>query len=126
MQNTPQRNVRELNARYNQQHEFSMEQKSKSRRGLIRRLSVLGLFVVIIFISTIFSLHSQEKILNEKLEKKRNFEQEFARLQVEQKDLQIEIENLNNLDYIAEVARKDYYLSKPGEIIFKVTSPSSD
>ncbi|UTW70561.1 septum formation initiator family protein [Anaerobacillus sp. HL2] len=31
-----------------------------------------------------------------------------------------EIKNLNDLEYISEIARRDYYLTKPGEIIFKV------
>ncbi|MDI3410420.1 septum formation initiator family protein [Bacillus sonorensis] len=39
-------------------------------------------------------------------------------------DLKDEIVKLKDEDYVAELARKDYYLSKDGEIIFKFDEKS--
>ncbi|MCT8136381.1 septum formation initiator family protein [Anaerobacillus sp. CMMVII] len=75
---------------------------------------------------TIFTLHSQNSVLEQKLEKKQLLEKEMAKLELMERDLYDEIANLNNLEYISEIARRDYFLSKPGEIIFKVTPTSSD
>ncbi|QOY37474.1 FtsB family cell division protein [Anaerobacillus isosaccharinicus] len=126
MKSAQQRKVRELNSHYIEQHETQMEQKSKSKKGLVRRLSALGVFVVFVIALTVITLHSQKTVLGEKIEKKQLLDQELAKLELVERDLRDEIENLNNLNYISEIARRDYYLSKPGEIIFKVTQSSSD
>lgn len=126
MSSEQQRKVRELNSHYIEQHETHLEYKTKSKKGLIRRLVALGLFIITILFLTGMTLHSQNSVLNEKLEKKQQLEKELARLQLVERDLKDEVENLHNLEYISEIARRDYFLSKPGEIIFKVTSTSSD
>ncbi len=126
MSSEHQRKVRELNSHYIEQHETQMEQRSKSKKGLIRRLTALGLFVILIIAGTAITLHSQNSVLNEKLEKKQILEKELARLHIVERDLNDEIMNLNNLEYISEIARRDYFLSRPGEIIFKVAPSSSD
>jgi cell division protein DivIC len=121
-----QRKVSELNSRYTQQHEFQVEQKSKSRKGLVRRLGALSVFVVFVIAATTITLYSQNSVLGSKLEKKQALEQELAKLELVERDLTNEVENLNNLEYISEIARRDYFLSKPGEIIFKVAPTSTD
>lgn len=126
MKSVQQRKVRELNSHYIEQHETQMEQKSKSKKGLVRRLSALSVFVVFVIALTVITLHSQKTVLGEKIEKKQLLDQELAKLELVERDLRDEIENLNNLEYISEIARRDYFLSKPGEIIFKVTQTSSD
>jgi cell division protein DivIC len=126
MKSVQQRKVRELNSHYIEQHETQMEQKSKSRKGLVRRLSALSFFVVFVLMLTVITLQSQNTVLGEKLEKKELLEEELAKLELDERDLRDEIDNLNNLEYISEIARRDYFLSRPGEIIFKVTQTSSD
>lgn len=126
MDRMQQRKVRELNSRYIEQHEIQMEQKAKGRKGLVRRLCLLSFFVVFVISLTAITLHSQQIVLDEKLEKKLRLEQELAKLQLAERDLLYEIDNLNNLEYISEIARRDYFLSKPGEIIFKVAPTTSD
>lgn len=103
-----------------------MEKNSKRQKGIVRRLSTLGIFVIIAILVTTLTLQSQKNVLENKLEKKQQLETEVAHIQLIERDLQDEIENLNNLEYISEIARRDYYLTKPGEIIFKVTPTTSD
>jgi cell division protein DivIC len=126
MKSAQQKKVKELNSHYIEQQEIVREQKSKGKKGLVRRLNCLGIFVAIIILVTGLTLHSQASVLENKLEKTEQLAAEFAYVQLVERDLQDEIASLNNLEYISEIARRDYYLTKPGEIIFKVTTNSSD
>lgn len=126
IKSTQQRKVREFNSYYREQQEIAMEKNSKRQKGIVRRLSTLGIFVIIAILVTTLTLQSQKNVLENKLEKKQQLETEVAHIQLIERDLQDEIENLNNLEYISEIARRDYYLTKPGEIIFKVTPTTSD
>lgn len=121
-----QRKVRELNSYYRGQQEIAIEENSKSQKLLFRRLGALGIFVVIAILVTTLTLQSQKSVLENKLEKKQQLETEVAHIQLIERDLHDEVKNLNNLEYISEIARRDYYLTKPGEIIFKVTPMTSD
>lgn len=126
MKSTQQRKVREFNSYYREQQEIAMEKNSKRQKGIVRRLSTLGIFLIIAILVTTLTLQSQKSVLENKLEKKQQLETEVAHIQLIERDLQDEVENLNNLEYISEIARRDYYLTKPGEIIFKVTPTTSD
>ncbi|WNF37070.1 septum formation initiator family protein [Bacillaceae bacterium IKA-2] len=126
MKSAQQRKVREFNSSYREQQEIAIEKNSKSQKGLFRRLSALGIFVVIAILVTTITLHSQKSVLENSFEKKQQLEMEVARTQFIERDLLDEVKNLNNLEYISEIARRDYYLTKPGEIIFKITPRTSD
>lgn len=126
MKSAQQGKVKELNSYYIEQQEKVIGQKSKTHKGLIRRLSVLGIFVAIVIVVTGLTLYSQKSILDDKLAKNQQLEADFAYQQLVERDLHDEIESLNNLEYISEIARRDYYLTKPGEIIFKVSPNTSD
>lgn len=126
MQSSQQRKVRELNSHYIEQHETMLERKTISRRGLYRRLSALGLFIAIVLCFTFFTLQSQRSVLEDKQGKVQLLQDELAQLELAQRDLNDEIIKLNDLEYISEIARRDYYLSKPGETIFKITTSTSD
>lgn len=121
-----QRKVREFNSYYREQQEIAIEKISNSQKLLVRRLCALGIFVVIAISVTTLTLQSQKSVLENKLEIKQQLKTEVAQVQLIERDLQDEVENLNNLEYISEIARRDYYLTKPGETIFKVTPMTSD
>lgn len=121
-----QRNIREMNSHYKEEREAIMQRQFKKRKGFYRRLGLLGVFVVIVFSLTFLSLHSKNRALGEKQETKERLETKLAQLQLEEQNLVDEIEKLNDLEYIAEVARRDYFLTKPGEIIFKLPAQSAD
>lgn len=126
MKSAQQGKVKELNSYYIEQQQKVISQKSKTHKGFIRRLSVLGIFVAIVIVVTGLTLYSQKSILDDKLAKNEQLEADFAYQQLVERDLHDEIESLNNLEYISEIARRDYYLTKPGEIIFKVSPITSD
>ncbi|ADC49714.1 MULTISPECIES: FtsB family cell division protein [Alkalihalophilus] len=118
--------VREMDSQYIEKREQELEFQAKKRRGLIRRLSVLGIFGFILAGIASVTFYAQASTINEKQEEKQALEQELELLKAEEKRLEQEIINYNDLDYIAEIARRDYYLSKPGETLFKLPDSSAD
>ncbi|MDV2686765.1 septum formation initiator family protein [Alkalihalophilus sp. As8PL] len=118
--------VREMDSKYIEKREQELEFQAKKRRGLIRRLSVLGIIGFILAGIASVTFYAQASSINEKQEEKLALEQELELLKAEESRLEQEIINYNDLDYIAEIARRDYYLSKPGETLFKLPDSSAD
>jgi cell division protein DivIC len=108
----------------NSPYYISQEQKEKMlqrrRKGLIRRLTVFGILVAVVSYVMISTLFSQAAALDEKLKEKKRLQHELTELKKEQKLLEEEIVKLNDDEYIAKIARRDYFLSKDGEIIFNI------
>lgn len=118
--------VRQFQSHLVEQHEIEMEMKSRKKRGLFRRLCALSVFVIVVAVTTVLTLHSQNSVFEQKREQKELLEKELNKLVLLERDLLDEAQNLTNLEYISEIARRDYFLTKPGEIIFKVTNTPSD
>lgn len=94
--------------------------KKKRKKGLIRRLAVLALVMLASFVIITTKLISQASAIDEKIEEKEKLKEELSNLQEEQKQLEEEIKKLNDDEYIAKLARRDYFLSDEGEIIFNI------
>lgn len=97
--------------------------RKKRRRGLIRRL--MAFFILLSL--TVGSLYSVVRTQEQKLvsieQKKLQTEKSLAQVTSQQKELNRKIKLLNNKEYIGELARQKYFMSKKGEIIF--TSPKT-
>lgn len=88
--------------------------------GKRRRLKLLAILMALFLLwAGSIWLGQQEKLAEQREELARK--QEEAR-QVKQRQIELteEIKRLHDLEYIGEVARRDYFLSKPGEMIFKI------
>ncbi|WP_216831207.1 FtsB family cell division protein [Alkalihalobacterium elongatum] len=120
------RKIRELDASFNRAQEQVSEERLRKRRGLFRRLTAFAVVVVTLSVIAFMTIHTQAQLLDEKTEEKKALEAKLEALQLEQIHLETEIENYNDLDYIAEIARRDYFLSKDGEILFKLPKLSTD
>lgn len=112
--------VTELNNSFVQEQERIHQEQQRKRRGLKRRLAVLGIISVILGSGVLMAIHTQASTLNVKLAEKAELEQTLEQLQLEEAALKEEIKNYSDLDYIGEIARRDYYLSNKGEVLFKV------
>jgi len=105
---------------------YVLEQEKKEKRALRRRRITVARFVllsvILIAISSalVNALISQSADIEAKIEEKKRLEKRIEELEKQQKQLEEEIKKLNDDDYIAELARKHYFLSKDGEIIFTV------
>jgi cell division protein DivIC len=95
---------------------FKMEHKRK----LMRRLTAFGA-VALIILGTLFSaLISQNGNLNEKKQELASAKQSLDELEQQQKQSEEELVRLQDDEYIAKLARKDYFFSEDGEIIFNI------
>ncbi|MGM8213033.1 FtsB family cell division protein [Virgibacillus sp. W0430] len=105
-----------------QQYDVYMERQKKKKQRLIRRLA-LFFIVAVLAISMLATYHVKQRILHaEKKEQYEQLEEELAALKKEEKNLQEEIDLLNDEEYVLEIARTNYFFSKKGELIFKITN----
>ncbi|WP_404330660.1 septum formation initiator family protein [Mesobacillus maritimus] len=114
------RNISKLENEYTQQSEKAGIAEKRKRKVLFRRLAVLFVMISIISVVMISTFISRTSALESKLDEKERLEMELADLQKDQKHLEEEIVKLNDEEYIAKLARRDYFLSQEGEIIFNL------
>lgn len=98
--------------------------KKKRRKGLYRRLVAYGLFLALSIGGMTSVIASQSDQLQEEQNKKQQLEKQLAKAKDKQEALKREIELLHDDEYIGKIARRDYYMSKEGEIIF--AKPEAD
>ncbi|MFC0559596.1 FtsB family cell division protein [Halalkalibacter alkalisediminis] len=118
--------VREMDKAYIQQREQELELERRKRRGLFRRLSALAIIILVLGTMGFVTIYAQAQSLEDKKQDKLALEQQIEQLKAEEKRLHQDIVNYNDLDYIAEIARRDYYLTKPGETLFKLPDSQSN
>ncbi|MFS0865401.1 FtsB family cell division protein [Fredinandcohnia sp. 179-A 10B2 NHS] len=114
------KNVTQLQSTYIEKYQQEEQMLSVKRRGLIRRLIAFSIIAALISYVVISTMVSQHKAMNEKQEQKEKLQEQLTTLKDEQVILEEEIVKLNNDEYIEKIIRRDYFLSKEGEIIFKV------
>ncbi|MCM2991123.1 septum formation initiator family protein [Bacillus safensis] len=122
--NKRKRNIAQIQNDYQKQMEQQAQRLKRKRRGLLRRLTVFGVIVLMFAVLVTSALWSQSSSLKEKEEKKVALEKELKKLQTKQEDISDEIKKLKNKEYVLELARRDYYMSKKGEKIFDVGNKS--
>ncbi|BDG45497.1 septum formation initiator family protein [Parageobacillus sp. KH3-4] len=124
--NVPRRtNVTKLQSSYISAQEEKRTKASRRRRIAIVRFVFFGALLASLSSIFFYTLHSQSKDIEAKLADKKRVEQQLDKLEKQQKQLEDEIKKLHDDEYIAELARKKYYLSKEGEIIFVVPEKKS-
>jgi cell division protein DivIC len=122
--NKRKRNIAQIQNDYQKQMEQQAQRLKRKRRGLLRRLTVFGVIALMFVVLVISALWSQSSSLKEKEEKKVALEKELKQLQTKQEDISDEIKKLKSKEYVLELARRDYYMSKKGEKIFDVGNKS--
>lgn len=122
--NKRKRNIAQIQNDYQKQMEQQAQRLKRKRRGLLRRLTVFGVVVLMFAVLVTSALWSQSSLLKEKEEKKVALEKELKQLQTKQEDISDEIKKLKSKEYVLELARRDYYMSKKGEKIFDVGNKS--
>lgn len=102
----------------------SLQQKKDRRKaqkkGLYRRLAVFAVIVVIAFSVLTHTFIGQKKLLAVKEQEKQDLIIELAEKEEEQAMLASQLEKLNDDEYIAKLARQEYFLSDKNEIIFSL------
>src|SRR5690625_5532113 len=101
-----------------------MERQKRKKQRLVRRL-VLFSVIVLLAVGSLTTYHVNQRILHaEKNEQYQQLKKQMTSLENEEKNYQEEISLLNNEEYVLEIARTNYFLSKEGELIFKILDES--
>lgn len=117
---TKKKTVTKLDSSYVDQYDAYIERQKRKKKRLIRRL-VLFAAVVVVVIGSMATYHFKQISLQEEKEEQYNqMEDELATLKKEEGHLRQEIKLLNNEEYVLEIARTNYFLSKEGELIFNI------
>ncbi|MBB6447462.1 FtsB family cell division protein [Bacillus benzoevorans] len=116
--------ITKLKTQYAVQQEEGQLLAARRKKVLIRRLSAFFVLTAVIAFLMVSTVVSQNHAEAKKLEEKEQLEKELAGLKNDEASLKDEIVKLNDDDYIAKLARKEYFLSEKDEIIF--TLPKKD
>ena len=115
-----QRNISKMQTTYVKQQENKEIASAKKRKLLMRRLSLFFIFACVISYFMISSSISQTTMYEAKLAQKQKLDDEYAALKKQENILKENIVKLNDKEYIAKLARKEYFFSKKNEIIFNI------
>jgi cell division protein DivIC len=114
------RNIAKLQNQYSTQQESMEVSSARKRKLLYRRLMVFLIIAGSISFFMISTYVSQLSALEEKEATKKQLEKQLIGLEKNQQILEEEIIKLNDDEYIAKLARKEYFLSEDNEIIFNL------
>jgi cell division protein DivIC len=114
------RNIAKLQNQYSTQQESMEVSSARKRKLLYRRLMVFLIMAGSISFFMISTYVSQLSALEEKEATKKELEKQLMGLEKKQQILEEEIIKLNDDEYIAKLARKEYFLSEDNEIIFNL------
>ncbi|CRK85373.1 FtsB family cell division protein [Neobacillus massiliamazoniensis] len=115
-----EKNVAKIQTTYVKQQEFAEIASARKRKLLLRRLSLFLAFAVFVSYIMISSILSQKATLDAKTTQKKQAVKQLADLKKQQDNLKQDIVNLNDDNYIAKLARKDYFFSDKNEVIFNI------
>ncbi|WP_010285404.1 FtsB family cell division protein [Bacillus timonensis] len=114
------KNVTQLQSTYMEKYKEQEQALQVKRKGLVRRLIAFSILAAIITYGLVSMVVSQHKTMDEKVSEKEKLQEQLTSLKDEQVLLEEEVVKLNSDEYIEKIIRRDYFLSKEGEIIFKV------
>ncbi|MDZ5713801.1 FtsB family cell division protein [Jeotgalibacillus haloalkalitolerans] len=112
--------VTSLENQYTAEHERKEHNRQSHRKRLTRRLTAFFIVAAVVSSVLISSMVTQASVLEDKQTERAQLEQKIVELDKQEENLRNEIVKLNDDEYIAKLARRDYFLSDSGEIIFTI------
>ena len=91
-----------------------------NRKGQKRRMRLFFFVILCCFVWTGYTLYLQSDVLAQKKSELEELKKETAALLQKQEELSYEASRLNDEEYLAELARKRIYYTKPGESIYVI------
>jgi len=113
-------NISSINKDYVRSVERQENRHKAHKVRLYRRLSVFAIIVVVMLGGLTLTMFNKSQALAEKEEIKQEALQQLEQVQDQQELLNSQIIKLNDDEYIAKLARKEYFLSEDNEIIFSI------
>ncbi|MGG5254553.1 FtsB family cell division protein [Neobacillus sp. SM06] len=120
------RKIAKIESTYVYQQEAAGLAAARKRKLLLRRLSLFFTFAIFASYFMISSILSQASVINEKKAQKKQLEKELSDLKQQQTILKENIAKLNDDDYIAKLARKNFFMSNQNEIIFHIPEKNKE
>lgn len=109
-----------MQSKYMDQYQAQQERSRKRKKRLVQRLVIIGV-IVFVCASFLTVYHvNQRTLYAEKAAEYETLQAEMKELKKEEKELLEEINLLTDDEYILDLARTNYFLSKEGELIFQV------
>jgi cell division protein DivIC len=120
MSSVGEKNIAKIETTYVHQQEIAEIASARKRKLLFRRLFLFLIFATVMSYLMITSFIAQSSTLDKKIAQKKQLNQELMQLKKQQEILKEDIVKLNDDDYLAKLARKEYFFSENGEIIFNI------
>ena len=96
------------------------KKKSSSVKKTKLRLVIFGLSSVLAITFTTFTIGHYWVEIYDKYKEKQELDQKLADLKDKEAELRVDVDKLQDPDYIARYAREKYLYSKDGEFIIKI------
>lgn len=96
-------------------------QPSESNKRLYRRLAVFFVFAFAIIVSIGVTFYQQHSAINAKEKQVKELSEELSTLKSQEKKLKEEVKKLNDEEHVLQIARRDYFFSGEGEVIFPIS-----
>lgn len=117
---TGKETIRKMDSAYMKHYDAHIQRQQKRRKRLVRRLILFSVLVLLVTGSMVSYHMKQRNLYAQKQLEYERLQEQLIQLDDEEKDLQEEIQLLNNDEYILDIARTNYFFSKEGELIFKI------
>ena len=114
------KSVSKIQTTYVKQQEYAEIASARKKKLLVRRLAMFLVLASILSYLMISSSISQTAKLKTKMAQKKELDHQLTELNKQQDILNENIIKLNDDDYIAKLARKEYFFSEKNEIIFNI------
>lgn len=117
-------NVKRMESTYMDHYDMKVERMKRRKKRFIRRFSLVSIIMLASF-AFLFTYHlNQREIFAETEAAYEALSAQMDGLVAEEEALLEEIELLKDEDYVLDIARSSYFLSKKGEIIFQIDKDS--
>lgn len=101
-------------------YDAQQERVQRHKRKLVQRLVIIGAAFMIVF-AVMITYHYKQRTQQANLQEQYDeLTEQLEGLEQQEKTLQEEIDLLNDDEYILDIARTNYFLSKKGELIFQI------
>lgn len=117
--------VRRIKSEYVNEYHRQLKKSQQRKKWLMYRLMIAAVAITVLF-GFLFVYHlGQRTTYADKKEEYEQLTEEATQLEAEKESLLEEITSLKDVDYILDIARTNYFLSKKGELIFQIDEGDS-
>lgn len=97
---------------------MQQSQIERANQGRKRRMRLLLGIMILFFIWAGFTVFHQQKLISESKKKLAEAQQQAKQLNQEKADLEKKVLKLQDKEYVAELARKNFLWTGKGEVLF--------